>query len=128
MIPLAADRDYNPPRGATETGMSDAFASFWYFGAVEFFLIALVLGRIYRAAMSGSTAAQILYALSAATSMMEITHSTQWLFSDWVEMGVFLLPMLAFARVRGARNLPPRLLRPRLAAVKFPRAGGEMAR
>jgi hypothetical protein len=128
MIPLVADRDYNPPVGATETGMSDAFASFWYFGAVEFFLIALVLGRIYRAAMSGSTAAQILYALSAATSMMEITHSTQWLFSDWVEAGVFLLPMLAFARVRGTRNLPPRLLRPRLAAVRFPRTGGEMAR
>jgi hypothetical protein len=105
VIPLAVDRNYDPAVGSTETGMANAFASFWYFGAVEFFLIAFALGRIYRAGMAGSTAAQILYALSAATSMMEITHHTQWILSDWAEAGVFLLPLLALARVRGA-HLP----------------------
>ena len=40
--------------GSTNTGMADAFASFWYFGALKFFVIAYLLGRIYRAAAAGN--------------------------------------------------------------------------
>jgi hypothetical protein len=93
--------DYQPPTGSTETGMADAFASFWYFGAIKFFLIAYVLGRIYRAAMAGSTTAQLFYILSVVPGMMAITHHTQLILSVWVHMGIFLLPGLAFARVKG---------------------------
>src|SRR5262249_34386783 len=31
---------YEPDRGTTYTGLSDAFQSFWYFGCLKFFLIA----------------------------------------------------------------------------------------
>jgi hypothetical protein len=106
MFPVVEDRDYDPLTGTTETGMTDAFVSFWYFGAIKFFLIAYMLGRVYRAAMAGSAFAQILYTLSAATSMMVITHHTQWIISDWVQMAIFLLPLLAFARIKDA-TAPP---------------------
>jgi hypothetical protein len=100
MIPVIQDRNYNPLTGTTETGISDAFVSFWYLGALKFFLIAYLLGRMYRAALTGSTAAQILYILSAGTSMMVITHHTQWIISDWIQAAFFLLPGLVIARKR----------------------------
>jgi hypothetical protein len=108
-IPGSYDRDYAPPTGSTETGMADAFASFWYFGAVKFFLIAYFLGRIYRAGMAGSAAAQLLYILSVVPAMLAITHHTQWILSAWVQMGMFLLPGLALARARGSAIRPQTL-------------------
>jgi hypothetical protein len=101
MLPLPRiDRDYNPVNGTTETGMTDAFQSFWYFGAAKFLLIAYLLGRIYRAAVAGSTVARLLFILSVTPAMMAITHHTQVVFSMWVQMGIFLLPALALARVK----------------------------
>jgi hypothetical protein len=100
--------------------MSDAFESFWYLGVFIFLLIAYLLGRIYRAAMAGSTTGQLLYILSAADSMEVITHHTQWIFSEWVQMGLFLLPALALARARGTRNSPASLRGLPLAGVRLP--------
>jgi hypothetical protein len=101
-IPGTDDRDYDPPTGSTETGMADAFASFWYFGAIKFFLIAFVLGRVYRAAMAGSIAAQLIYIFSIVPAMLSVTHHTQWIWSAWVQMGMCFLPGLALARERGS--------------------------
>lgn len=107
MLPApASDRNYNPIIGTTTTGMADSFMSFWYFGAAKFFLIAYLLGRIYRAAMSGSTTAQVLYILSITTGMMAITHHTQEIFSLWVQLGVFVFPGLALARARISKDWP----------------------
>jgi hypothetical protein len=111
-IPGFYDRDYDPPTGSTETGMADAFASFWYFGAVKFFFVAYALGRTYRAAMAGSTTAQLLYILSIVPAMMTITHHTQIVVSAWVQMGIFLLPGLVLARTR-ASTIRPQTLRAR---------------
>jgi hypothetical protein len=102
MLPVPPlDRDFNPVHGSTATGMTDAFQSFWYFGAVKFFLIAYLLGRTYRAARAGSTTAQLFYMLSVTTGMMAITHHTQVVVSMWVQVAIFLLPGLAFARAKG---------------------------
>jgi oligosaccharide repeat unit polymerase len=99
-IPGEYDRDYVPSTGSTETGMADAFASFWYFGAIKFLLIGYSLGRIYRAAMAGSAVAQLLYMLSVAPAMVAITHHTQWVLSSWVNIALLLLPALALSRTR----------------------------
>jgi len=93
-------RDYAPAIGSTETGLSDAFASFAYFGALKFFLIGFAMRRIYDAAMAGSTIWQIAYPLLLAPAMLSITHHTQWPLSAFLHMALFLLPALAFARVR----------------------------
>jgi hypothetical protein len=93
------DRDYDPSVGSTETGMADAFGSLWYFGAVKFLLIALVLSALYRAAMAGHTVAQLFYIFTLAPAMQAITHHTQWVLSAWLYMAILLLPGLALARV-----------------------------
>ena len=93
-----ADRDYDPPTGSTETGMADAFASFWYLGCLKFFLIAYALSRLYWNARHGSMVAQIVYMTSVVPAMLAITHHTQWMVSTWVHMTLLLLPGLAMAR------------------------------
>jgi hypothetical protein len=94
------DLEYDPPTGSTETGMADAFASFWYFGALKFFLLAYLLGRIYCAATGGHTIFRLLYVLSLTPSMLAITHHTQSVLSTWVHMALLFLPLLALARVK----------------------------
>lgn len=94
------DRAYNKPTGTTETGMTDAYASFWYFGAFKFFIVAYLLSRLYGAAMAGHTAPQLFYMLLAVPAMHTISHYTQWVLSSWVQMVFFLIPALLFARIR----------------------------
>lgn len=94
------DRAYNKPTGTTETGLSDAYASFWYFGAFKFFIIAYLLSRLYGAAMAGHTAPQLFYMQLAVPAMHAISHHTQGVLSTWVHVLVFFVPALLFARIR----------------------------
>jgi hypothetical protein len=105
-LEVQVPRDYAPHPGTTDTGLSDAFASLSYFGALKFALLSFVMRRLYVAAMTGSTASQIVYALSLTPAMHAITHHTQWPISAWIHMLIFLLPALSFARVR-RRDLVP---------------------
>jgi hypothetical protein len=106
------DRSYDRPTGTSETGMTDAFASFWWFGAFKFFLIAYLMSRLYGAAMAGHAAPQMFYMLLAVPAMNSISHYTQWVVSEGVHMAAFLVPALLFARIR-ARSAQP-------AAVAMP--------
>lgn len=93
-------RDYNPVLGTTETGLADAFQSFWYFGAIKFFALAYVLRRILASAQAGQFAAQFTYALSVVPAMHAISHKTDWVLLIWVHMLLFAVPVLAFAVVQ----------------------------
>ena len=90
---------YTPVLGSTLTGFSDAFASFWYFGCLKFFLIAYCMQKLWWAARGGSLSAQLLYMLIPMQALEAITHSTQNFLSPWVHMAVFLLPAIYFARL-----------------------------
>lgn len=109
------ERDYQPLTGTTETGMVDAFQSFWYFGALKFLLLSYVISRLWVSAMAGSTTAQIIYMLSIVPAMHAVSHLTDWVVSVWVHMVIFLLPALLLAR------LPPR--QSRQLAVAPPATG-----
>jgi hypothetical protein len=113
-------RDYVPSGGSTETGMTDAFVSFWYFGAVKFLLVGYILGRIYRTAMAGWAVAQLLYIFSLAPAMLAITHNVHPLFWSWEHMALFLLPFLAVARAAGEPGSNPSPLGKPLEQTRFP--------
>lgn len=91
---------HNPHTGSTLTGLSDAFKSFWYFGAIKFFIIALILNRWYRAAIQGNIAGQLVVMLTIGAALHAITHSTHHFFTVFLQLTVFLLPVLALARRR----------------------------
>ena len=106
-VPALA-RNYNPWTGTTETGMTDAFNSFWYFGALKFFLLAYVLGRFWQGAEAGQFLAQVAYILSIVPAMNAISHTTDWVVMVWVHMLIFLVPALVFARLSSVgRARPP---------------------
>lgn len=105
-VPAMA-RDYDMVLGTTETGMADAFQSFWYFGVLKFFLIAWLLARLWASAKEGQMAGQLAYMLSVVPGMHIVSHQTDWVIIAWVHMIAFLVPSLALATVslRG-RSLP----------------------
>jgi hypothetical protein len=88
---------YEPTTGSTHTGMSDAFGSFWYFGALKFFIIGYIMSKLYKSAMMGNETTQLFYMLILGSSLHAITHNTQWFLSPWIHMGFFLLPALYFS-------------------------------
>ncbi len=105
MAPLQEDDIYAlfghvPIAGSTMTGMVDAFGSFWYFGCLKFFLIGLVLRKVYAAAAQGHFIARVCYMLIITSALHSITHHTQWFVSPWVHIALFLGPALFFARAR----------------------------
>ena len=103
-VPAMA-RDYNALVGTTETGMADAFQSFWYFGALKFFLISYLLSRLWASAQDGQMAGQLTYMLSVVPATHVVSHQTDWVLMAWVHMILFLVPSLALAVVAGGRAL-----------------------
>lgn len=92
---------YVPDLGSTSTGMVDAFNSFWYLGSFKFFLIGFVMRRLYDGALRGALLSQIMYTVLMPSALQAITHHTQWFWSHWVHMALFLVPVMLVARVRG---------------------------
>lgn len=87
-----------PHTGSTHTGMSDAFGSFWYFGALKFFLIALIMAKLYRAGLRGHFVAQALLMLVYVDALQAITHGTGPFFTVWPSLVAFMGPALLYAR------------------------------
>ncbi|MBP2300861.1 hypothetical protein [Azospirillum picis] len=98
-----------PATGSTETGMADGFGSFWYFGAIKFFLIGLVLKRLYCAAMQRSIPGQFLYMLLLTPGMLAITHHTHFILNIWVHLSIFVYPVLLWSRKPADRFAPTTL-------------------
>jgi hypothetical protein len=103
-VPPVYQPGYVPSPGTTQTGMMDAFISYWYFGALKFALIAALMGYIYTLAMRGNSAMQLLYMLSVMPSMLAITHFTNEVLVAWVHIFGFILPGLFYAKVRPPRT------------------------
>lgn len=89
-----------PFPGTTSTGFATAFKSFWYFGALEFFVIGYVMRRWTNAFFQGSTTGLIFLMMLTSQSLIAITHTTHDLVSIFVAIGAFLIPVLLFARIK----------------------------
>jgi hypothetical protein len=106
MLPVPDEgRDYNPATGTTETGLSDAFQSFWYFGAAKFLLLSFAMACIWRSAMEGQFSAQLVYGLSIVSAMHAVSHETDWVIAGWVHILIFLVPALYFCAVTPSRSI-----------------------
>lgn len=86
------------PVGTTHTGMADAFKSFWYFGALKFFVIAYIIARLWHAATRGHKVALILLAACFVGALEAVTHTTDRFYMTLPKIIIFLLPALLFAK------------------------------
>jgi hypothetical protein len=91
--------------GTTPTGFSDAFNSFWYFGAVIFFALSRIYTRWLRSANRGSLAATVIVMVVVSPSLHAITHTTHHFFLEFVKIGVVLTPIFLLCRRRRPRPL-----------------------
>ena len=98
--PMYSEFSYIPHDGSTNTGLSDAFLSFWYFGMFKFLLIGFIISRWNEAALRGNIVAQLFLMLTMTSALHAITHSTDWFFTIFVKLAVFMLPVLIFARIK----------------------------
>ena len=111
---------YIKPTGSTVTGMMDCYGSFWYFGCLNFFLIAYIMRRLYRRAIAGNIIAQSIYLFMMTNALHTITHSTTWFVSPWVHMLVFWIPLMFYAGGRSSTIRPVSLWRSYEAGNYFP--------
>ena len=56
--------------GSTNTGLADAFSSFWFFGSLIFFGIGYIMNRWYRAASAGNFTAQLVVILTITPNLL----------------------------------------------------------
>ena len=108
---------YESSTGTTTGGITDAFASFWYFGCLEFFAVAYFMRRLYESAVRGSPVWQFACALMTVYALHTVTHCTTWFVLPWVNAAIFVVPALVYARVRpgeGNREI--------ISAIQLPRS------
>ncbi len=77
---LANEYNFFFQTGTTPTGPGAAFRDFWFFGALYFFLIAYILGNLYRRAMETGFFWQVAYVSLLPFSLTAITHGHERLF------------------------------------------------
>lgn len=102
--PAFTEFGHIPHTGSTFTGLSDAFQSFWYFGALIFFFIGLILSRWHRAAMNGSFSAQLIVITTMTAALHTITHTTHHFFIEFIKLILFLLPFLVISKLKDKKN------------------------
>ena len=96
---------YTPSFGSTVTGLSDAFASYWYFGALEFFFIGFVMAKLFRSGNIGNVVGQALLMLVFVDALQSITHTTDLFFVAWPKAFVFLMPALLYAKIKKIKRV-----------------------
>lgn len=96
-----AEREYNHSfkLGSTETGFTDAFGSFGWFGFIKFALIGYLMGRLYSNAIRQKFLGQLLYLYCLTVAMQCVSHGTNdILIRVWIYFFTFGMPVLYFAR------------------------------
>ena len=93
-------------KGATRTGFSDTFRSFWFFGAFFFMLMGYVSGRLYLMSWRGHIASQALYLITMSEYLVAITHGTAiFIASLPFTLGTMMIALWASKKQRPRSSL-----------------------
>lgn len=98
--------NYRGLTGATKTGLSDAFCSFWYLGCIKYYIIGYVMGRWWNRANRGDLRSQLTYMALMGSALHTITHGTFWLMNNYIHMVIFAYPCLWWARRSSPHEVP----------------------
>ncbi len=108
---------YKPAVGTTQTGMADAYRSYWYLGCLKFYVIGYVMGRWWNRANRGDFRSQLTYMSIMSAALHTITHGTYWLMNAYIHMVIFAYPCLYWARHHWIGVDRPRSNQPQLARL-----------
>ncbi len=110
--------------GATHTGFSDTYRSYWIFGSGMFFLIALFMGWLYGMAMQQRLWAQFYYLILLNDGIMAFTEATDRFIVTlpivFVLTILFVRPQASPVRFfgRAGDRIPTRRHRQRRAGIR----------
>lgn len=85
------------PYGMVPTGPYSVFEQFWYFGAVCFYFLARWLKRHWVRAIAGDIWSQVVYSVTVIFAVTAIVND---IYSIYVPVFMFILPMTVFTRLR----------------------------
>ena len=98
---------YYIPVGATQTGISDSFGQFGYFGAVVFALMALLFRNLWESAtQTDSIFTQLIYIGSVTPAMRAVTHQTVDFLPGMTYTLIYVLVLYFFSRIKVSTSLP----------------------
>lgn len=95
---LDARLGYQPPTGSTFLGITDAFASFYYFGCLNFFAIGYAMRYLWENAVRGGFTHQLVYAIMVRHSLEALTHSTHRFAMGGLELLLIVGPLIVVAQ------------------------------
>lgn len=93
--------------GTTSTGFADAFRSFWYFGALIFFLIGRILRYWFSRAEAGDILGTAVIMILLPKALLAITHHTHGFFLTFVSMFVFVIVPLRMVSGKRVKSTQP---------------------
>ena len=117
--PAFAVYGFEPSIGSCQTGVAEAFLSFWYFGSLIFLAFGYVMRRCWDGAMSGGLPAQVIYVSLVALYLGAYNGTIHNFTVPWIHLAVFLGPVLVWARVR-QRSVSPVPQKRITAETRFP--------
>ena len=83
-------------RGATRTGFSDTFESFWFAGALVFGLMGLVGGVLYARVLQCNLTMQFFYLILMSRYLVTVSHSTSTLIAYLPFLLITMLTVFRF--------------------------------
>jgi hypothetical protein len=105
IVDLGLDSFTRP--GATRTGFSDTYRSFWIFGSVMFLGIGAIMGILYGYASQGRVWAQFYYIILLNDALISITESVSRFYATIPFVVALTLPFV-MPRSRAIAHLPRR--------------------
>jgi hypothetical protein len=97
---------YTPMTGTTVTGLSDAYASFWYFWLPRVLWDRLLYAEVVVGGSWRERCRSVALYADASSALEAITHSTYTFVAPWLHMAIFVFPGIYCARRRGPASEP----------------------
>ncbi|WP_301750321.1 hypothetical protein [uncultured Erythrobacter sp.] len=100
---------YSRSSGTTRTGIGSAFLDFGFVGALYFFIIGVICGRVFARAITGDPIAQSFYIALVTPVLISFTHSHSYFFALFpllwtAQRGLIVLKRLQIGNGMSARR------------------------
>lgn len=92
--------NYTKELSTASPGVIDAFSSFWYFGAIKFFIAGIVIRKFYNSAKKNQIIPTLLFPFVILGGLLIMTHGTQFFIYSLLSRLIYLAPIYFYSRYK----------------------------
>lgn len=96
--------NYSKELSTSSPGIIDAFNSFWYFGAIKFYLVGFIIRKFYVSAEQSRLFPILLFPFVIVGGLLVMTHGTQFFIYSILIHILYLYPIYIYARNKKSSN------------------------